>query len=251
MTSEKPHVTSTTSALDPSLLDERAAEVSKLPSPKLRRPEQALDVPIEELEDGQLMMRVKAGDHDAFAVLVDRYKDSLTNYMTKLTRNRDRAEEYAQESFVRLYRAADRYRETGQLAGYLFRIATNLLRSDERRNKRWRTLSTVFAVTQEQTAGPSPQRQLLSGEATDVVTQAIAQLPVRYRAALVLREIEGWSYRQIADALECREGTVKSRISRAKQRLRKALEPYWEKHGFGDGGEEDLAAEPGLDGDRE
>ncbi|HVR30386.1 MAG TPA: sigma-70 family RNA polymerase sigma factor, partial [Thermoanaerobaculia bacterium] len=74
---------------------------------------------------------------------------------------------------------------------------------------------------------PSPQRRLLSEEATQVVEAALAGLPLRYRAPLVLREIEGLSYREIAVALGCREGTVKSRINRARERLKTLLEPYW------------------------
>lgn len=89
------------------------------------------------------------------------------------------------------------------------RIATNLLRSEQRRAARWR---------------------LLGREATEVVEEALAELPLRYRAPLVLREIEGLSYREISVALECREGTVKSRISRGRAELRTLLEPYWKGH---------------------
>ena len=187
--------------------------------------EELLD--LHEASDSQLMIRVKAGDNEAFRVLVDRYKDALVNYLTRMTYCRDRAQDYAQETFVRLYQSSDRYREQGQLAGYLYRIALNLLRSDERRNKRWRNLSDRYAAEQITTSKATPQRGLLSSEATDRVTEAIAELPLRYRAPLVLREIEGWSYKDIAESLQCREGTVKSRISRAKGRLRTILSPYW------------------------
>ena len=68
----------------------------------------------------------------------------------------------------------------------------------------------------------------MSSEATDRVNQAIAELPLNYRAPLVLREIEGWSYRDISETLGCREGTVKSRINRAKRRLRDRLRTYWD-----------------------
>lgn len=176
--------------------------------------------------DARLMARVQAGDVGAFEALVERHKDGLVNYLTRLTRCRDRAEEYAQEAFVRLYRHRDRYRERGQLAGYLYRIATNLVRSDERRAARWRTLEGLYRAGLEP-AQPSPQRVVLGDEAGQRVAAALARLPLRYRAPLVLREIEGWSYAEIASALGCRPGTVKSRISRAKARLRPMLESYW------------------------
>ncbi len=188
----------------------------------------APDAPLENQPDGRLMELVKAGDDEAFRVLVDRYRHALVNYMTRLCRDRDRAEEYAQETFVRIWKVAERYEEKGQFAGYLFRIATNLLRSDERRSKRWRELRPTYVASQGPHV-PSPQGDLLSSEASRRTAAAIADLPMRYRAPLVLREIEGWSYRQIAEFLECREGTVKSRINRAKGRLRDLLESYWEE----------------------
>ncbi len=176
--------------------------------------------------DGELMGLVSEGDEQAFEVLVNRHKHALVNYLTKLTRCRDRAEEYAQETFVRLFETADRYRDRGLLSAYLYRIATNLLRSDERRKTRWRLLTPTYSHGIE-TVGPTPQRELESTETVARVTEAIASLPLRYRAPLVLREIEGLSYAEIAEVLGCREGTVKSRINRAKKKLRDALEAYW------------------------
>lgn len=178
--------------------------------------------------DAELMLRVQAGDRSAFALLVDRHKDPLVAYLSRMTRCSDRAEELAQRSFVRLYESAERYREQGQLGGYLYRIATNLLRSEERRARRFRLLSVAFGTNGDSGSTlASPQRRLLSDEAKEVVSEALGQLPLRYRAPLVLRELEGLSYREIASALGCREGTVKSRINRGKERLRSLLEPYW------------------------
>ena len=176
--------------------------------------------------DAELMTRVRSGDREAFAQLVDRHKDGLVNYLTGLTRSRDRAEELAQESFLRLYQHSARYREQGQLVPFLFRIATNLLRSEERRSRRWRLLSMKFSSNGHD-PGPSPQARLLEEEVGEQVSRALAELPMKYRSPLVLREMEGWSYREIASALGCGEGTVKSRINRARTRLRHLLSPYW------------------------
>jgi RNA polymerase sigma-70 factor (ECF subfamily) len=180
--------------------------------------------------DAELMSRVRGGERSAFEILVDRYKDRLVSYLTRLTRSRDRAEELAQEAFVRLYQTSNRYREQGQLQPYLFRIATNLLISEQRRAKRWSTLFPLFsyAANNGHQAGSTPQGQLLRLEEHDRVAEALAALPVRYRAPLVLREVEGWSYHDIATALGVREGTIKSRISRGKERLRRLLAPYFE-----------------------
>jgi RNA polymerase sigma-70 factor (ECF subfamily) len=178
------------------------------------------------VSDAELMSRVRSGDRQAFAQLVDRHKNGLVNYLTRLTRSRDRAEELAQESFLRLYQHSARYREQGQLAPFLFRIATNLLRSEERRARRWRLLSFEFSSNGHDPS-PSPQGRLLEEEATEHVGRALAKVPLKYRSPLVLREVEGWSYREIAVALGCREGTVKSRIHRGRTRLRHLLSPYW------------------------
>ncbi|MDX1383948.1 MAG: sigma factor, partial [Thermoanaerobaculia bacterium] len=98
-------------------------------------------------------MRVKRGDSDAFGALVDRHKDVLVNYLTRLARDRDRAEELAQEAFLRLYQKSSYYRERGQLLPYLMRIATNLLRSEQRRATRWRALAG--RVAHERPAPPA------------------------------------------------------------------------------------------------
>jgi RNA polymerase sigma-70 factor (ECF subfamily) len=177
-------------------------------------------------DDAALMTRVRSGDREAFGQLVDRHKDALVNYLTGLTRSRDRAEELAQESFLRLYQSSARYREQGQFVPFLFRIATNLLRSQERRARRWRILSMRFSSNGHD-PGPTPQALLLKEEATQRVAWALAELPLKYRSPLMLREIEGWSYREIASALGCQEGTIKSRINRGRDRLRHLLSSYW------------------------
>jgi RNA polymerase sigma-70 factor (ECF subfamily) len=193
-------------------------------APRLRAPLRTFAE--EEGTDAALMARVAAGDAAAFAQVVDRYKDPLVGYLARMTNCRDRAEEFAQETFLRLYQNARRYRERGHLSAYLYRIATNLLRSDERRRRRFRLIEG-WIVRSERCPEPSAQGHALHREATDLVAAAIHELPATFRAPLVLREIDGWSYAEIARALGCRVGTVKSRIHRAKAQLRQALEPYW------------------------
>ncbi|HEX7180207.1 MAG TPA: sigma-70 family RNA polymerase sigma factor [Thermoanaerobaculia bacterium] len=175
--------------------------------------------------DAELMERVRSGDRDAFTDVVDRHKDAVVNYLTRLTGNRDRAEDLAQETFLRLFRSASSYTEQGLLRAYLYRIATNLVRSEERRERRLRVL-LPFLGGREHTEPAAPSGLLLQ-ELHREVTGAVAALPLRYRVPLVLHEIEGWSYADIAEELSCREGTVKSRIHRGRQHLRQKLEPYW------------------------
>ena len=180
--------------------------------------------------DGDLLTRSRARDADAFAQLVDRHKDQMVNYLARLTGCRDRAEDIAQETFVRFYKQIHHYREEGTLSAYLFRIATNLVRSEERRKRRWKILQPILSYSGFAGGGAapeSPQADALASEEHRQVTRALASLDVLYRAPLVLREIEGLSYQEIATALGCNEGTVKSRLHRGRQLLKERLAPYW------------------------
>jgi RNA polymerase sigma-70 factor (ECF subfamily) len=196
------------------------------------------------MTDDALMQRVREGDDDAFGEIVDRYKDSLVNYLTHLVRSRDRAEEIAQDAFVRLYRHAANYRDQDRLGPYLFRIATNLTVTEVRRAKRWSLLLPRLGASMTQTT-PSPDANLITDEIQRHVNSALERLPLKFRAPLVLFEIEEWSYEEIGAALELRIGTVKSRISRARELLRRHLAPWWkgghnhERHTAGQ-----LAAQP-------
>ena len=176
--------------------------------------------------DDELMARVRGGDEDAFGGIVDKYKDSLINYLTHLVRSRERAEEIAQDAFVRLYRNADRYKEQERLGPYLFRIATNLVVTEARRQKRWNLLLPRLHASTRQSAPPADV-SVLADEIQRQVHAALERLPVKYRAPLVLFEIEEWSYEEISRVLDIRSGTVKSRISRARDLLRRHLAPWW------------------------
>lgn len=161
-----------------------------------------------------------------FAEIVDRHRDALINYLTHLTRSRHRAEDLAQEAFVQLYRSMLASREVEQVGPYLYRIATNLAVSAVRREQRWRLLTPRLAVATEKTV-PAPDAGLVSDEIQRQVTAALQALPLKFRAPLVLYEIEEWSYEDIARALDCRLGTIKSRIARARELLRRQLGPWW------------------------
>lgn len=182
---------------------------------------------MEEPSDAELMARARSGDEDAFVRIVDRHQNPLVNYLARLTGSREKGEEYAQEAFFRLYRAAGKFREDGRVAPLLFRIAINCVRSDARRARLWKLL--VPSLREAEDGGPaeSPDRAVLRDELHVRVHAAIARLPARCREAVLLRDIEEWSYGEIAAALGCREGTLKSRIGRGREMLRRELEPFW------------------------
>jgi RNA polymerase sigma-70 factor (ECF subfamily) len=173
------------------------------------------------------MRRVQEGDREAFASLVERHKAPLVRFLSALARDRSRAEEVAQDTFVRLFELSHKYEERGQFTSYLFRIAANLLRTEDRTLRRRAILLKVFSTNGNHVRAPSPQTVCLRDEMSHRLWEALASLPLRYRSPLVLRDMEGWSYTDIARALSCGEGTVKSRIHRGRERLRLLLEPYW------------------------
>jgi RNA polymerase sigma-70 factor, ECF subfamily len=179
-----------------------------------------------EPNDTELMRRICTGDDDAFTIVVNRYKDRLVNYLTTLIHSRERAEDIAQEAFVRLFRNADQYRERDKLAPYLFKIATNFMISELRREKRWRLLMPRLEGATPKPS-PSPDAGLMSDEVQRKVAAALEKVPLKFRAPLALYEIEEWSYDDIARSLGCRIGTVKSRINRARVLMRRQLASWW------------------------
>ncbi len=172
--------------------------------------------------DAELMRRAREGDRVAFGELVERYRDGLVNYLARMSGNLDDAQDLAQEAFVRLFQAAATYREQGQLQAFLYRIATNLLRS-QRRKARRRKWVPFEGQRDKSSADPSPQDAALGAEMVLRVDQALREIPERFRAPLVLHVIEEWPLARIAETLGCRLGTVKSRISRARRDLRRLL----------------------------
>jgi RNA polymerase sigma-70 factor (ECF subfamily) len=178
--------------------------------------------------DNELLTRARDGHADGFRMLVDRHKDAMVNYLTRMTGCRVRAEEMAQESFVRLYLQPPRVENGASFAPWLFRVATNLVHSEERRARRARLYGWLLGKhAASNGAAPDQESRMLALEAQRQTQAALAALPVAFRAALVLREIQGLSYEEIGVVLGCPAGTVRSRINRGRALLRDHLAPYW------------------------
>jgi RNA polymerase sigma-70 factor (ECF subfamily) len=187
--------------------------------------------------DHALLEATRTGDEEAFAELVGRYRNQITNYVYRMTNDYDGAVDLAQETFVRVFRAADRYQTTYAFSTYIYRIATNLAISELRKRKRRRLISlTGFFQSREDAgesrefdpadANPLQDAALVDAERRSAVARAISTLPEKYRAPLVLRDVEGKGYEEIARILQTNVGTVKSRISRARSFLRDKLKAY-------------------------
>lgn len=186
--------------------------------------------------DHALLEATRIGDEDAFAELVGRYRNPITNYIFRMTNDYEGAVDLAQETFIRVFRAADRYQTTYAFSTYIYRIATNLAISELRKRKR-RRLVSLTGFFQDREGGepqefnppdlkPLPDTELVAAERRGAVQRAIGTLPEKYRAPLILRDVEGKSYEDISRILQTSEGTVKSRISRARGFLREKMTAY-------------------------
>lgn len=185
--------------------------------------------------DSALVRRAQANDRAAFNEIVLRYKDRIFNYIYRTIRHSADAEDLTQETFVRAYQSIRSFQVRASLNTWLFRIATNLCIDYARKQK-----TCVPAESLSCTAGGpeqgayrdipdealDPQRLLIGRELTHQVEAALAQLPEKLRTALLLYDVEGLSYEEIAAVLECPLGTVKSRIFHARAALRDRIAPY-------------------------
>ncbi len=179
------------------------------------------------LDDSVLFSRARQGDGEALACLVDRHKDPLVNYLTKLSGCRENAEDIAQDTFLRLLERSGSYVEQGRLRPYMYRIATNLVRSAQRREQRWKLLKPKLASSNGIGAEAQQLAAIERRELGKLLIRSLELVPLRYRVPLVLRDVEEWSYADIASLLECKPGTVKSRIHRGRQALRRLVAPQW------------------------
>jgi RNA polymerase sigma-70 factor (ECF subfamily) len=193
-------------------------------------------VPAENLSDHELIEATKQGDEAAFAEIVGRYRNPITNYLYRFLNDYEEAVDLAQETFVRVYFAIERYHTDYAFSTYIYRIATNLAISELRKRKRRRlvSLTGLFQFNDEDSRDfqppderPLPDAALLGDEKTRTIAKAIETLPEKYRAPIVLRDVEGKTYEEIANILELGLGTTKSRISRARGLLKEKLKHYF------------------------
>jgi RNA polymerase sigma-70 factor (ECF subfamily) len=186
--------------------------------------------------DVQLMLKAASGDSAAFEQLVVRYQDRLVGFFFHLVHDRTVAEDLAQEAFLRVYRSKDRYEPTARFSTWLFRIAHNLASNQKRGAARRREIPLAFRSDahnlqpEEQILAEKsalmPTRQLDSRELRDVVRNAIEDLSERQRTAVLLHKFEEMSYEEIGEVMGLGTVAVKSLLSRARSKLKEALERF-------------------------
>lgn len=180
-----------------------------------------------------LVERVQSGDQAAFGLLVSKYQRKLLRLVMRLVRDPAEAEDVTQEAFIKAYRALPNFRGESAFYTWLYRIGVNTA-------KNWliangRRMPTVTDITSEDSEGvdeggllrndETPERLLMSKQIGETVNTAMDALPEELRTAIALREIEGLSYEEISQVMDCPIGTVRSRIFRAREAIAAKLRP--------------------------
>ncbi|SEA61267.1 RNA polymerase, sigma-24 subunit, RpoE [Thiothrix caldifontis] len=184
------------------------------------------------LTDLELVQRVQSGDKRSFDVLVLKYQHKVVNLVLRYVHDHDTAQDVAQEAFIKAYKGLKNFRGESAFYTWLYRIAINSAKNHLVSQNRRLPDTDIDAEEAEQFGGESalkeyatPERELLTAEIQTAVAQAIDDLPEDLRTAIMLRELEGMSYEEIAVTMDCPIGTVRSRIFRARESIDKVLRP--------------------------
>ncbi len=187
------------------------------------------------LLDAELVKRVQAGDTGAFDLLVQKYQHKVINLVGRFVSDAAECQDIAQDAFIKAFRAIDSFRGDSQFYTWLYRIAANTAKNHLASRARKAPNYAVDVDDAENFEGESglkeystPENLLLTDEIRSRIFSAIEKLPEDLKSAITLREIEGLSYEEIAEVMDCPIGTVRSRIFRARDAIDKELRPLLE-----------------------
>jgi RNA polymerase sigma-70 factor (ECF subfamily) len=199
------------------------------------------DTKYSEQLDEELVLRVQRGDKSAYDFLVIKYQHRIIQLVNRYIKDPSEAQDVAQEAFIKAYRALADFRGEAAFFTWLYRIAINTaknyLLSRSRRSANYQVdIQDAEALenTPQLQGLETPERELLNQEIIDAINASIEELPEDMRTAIVLREFEGMSYEEIAEAMDCPVGTVRSRIFRAREAIDNKLNPLLEHGDFYD-----------------
>jgi RNA polymerase sigma-70 factor (ECF subfamily) len=189
------------------------------------------------------MLDVKAGDERSFELLLHRYRTPLVNFLYRMVRSREQAEDLAQEVFIRVYRAREEYVPSAKFTTWLFRIATNLALNSLRDHRHQKLEMSMDAPVMADAEGgdekpfevadkhPTIEQELVEEDRKNMIRHAIEKLPEKQRAAVLLHKYQELDYSEIAKILSCSESALKSLLFRAYETLRVELAPLVARHG--------------------
>ena len=182
--------------------------------------------------DQELVVRVQQGDKKAFDLLVLKYQLRLSKLVSRFLRNQSDVPDVVQESFIKAYRALPNFRGDSAFYTWIYRIAINTAKNHLVSQSRKSPANSIDVQDAEDYGASewlkeyaSPEREALASELEATIQQAMSELPSDLREAITLREIEGLSYEDIAEVMDCPIGTVRSRIFRAREAIDSKLEP--------------------------
>ena len=188
-----------------------------------------------QLTDAEVMLELKAGNMDAFDVLLAKYRKPIVHFMFRMVHNQAVAEELAQEVFLRVYRSRATYRAEARFSTWLYRIATNLGVNHARDTRHERSASTVYLDEADAETGTTPdvadatrsvEADLLQRERMKAIRQHVMALPERQKTAVLMHKYEDMDYKQIGEVLKLSESATKSLLFRAYQTLRGNLKDF-------------------------
>ena len=180
-----------------------------------------------QVSDKELMEKVKSDETFAFNILVDRYKVKLFNLIYRLLQNKEEAEDILQETFLRVYRERQSYDPTYSFSTWIYTIALNLCRNELKRRKKFRFFGLDLIKDNREYAISEVKN---TNGLSSVLEKAILSLPVKYRTAFLLRDVNELSYEEVSQSLGIPLGTVKSRVNRARLMLRDKLSPKMKEY---------------------
>jgi RNA polymerase sigma-70 factor, ECF subfamily len=188
--------------------------------------------------DQVLVERCKKGDHAAFRALVERYQGRVYSLAFGMLHERQDALDITQEVFIKVHRYLENFQGSASFYTWLYRITYNLCIDHLRRSGRMQTVDYDDRIQREPTeeiaeihpslVGGNPGKVLSRKELAGKIQEAIDELPPYHRGVIIMREIEGMSYKEMAEAMKVSKGTIMSRLHHARQKLQRALAPYLE-----------------------
>lgn len=186
------------------------------------------------MEENQLIERSRQGDEEAFGALVNKYKTKVFNLAYSFTRNKETADDLAQEIFIKVYYALEKFKFKSRFGTWLYRIAVNHIKDHLRKHGKERIISLEALGKEPSQAENEIQKKENTQEKAErkkLLYRALQSLPEKHQVILTMRDIQGHSYEEIAGILKLSPGTVDSRLHRARKMLRKKISPYLSQTG--------------------